>query len=74
MWLGVFLAIVAVNLVVDHAYKTQPNALTLNLRVVSQVAAVTVVIYLTGWGPVLWGAYAFIVLENVARSGSRVCV
>ena len=50
-----------------------PNGLTLNLRVVSQVAAVTVVIYLTGWGPVLWGAYAFIVLESVARSGSR-CV
>ena len=32
----------------------------------------TAVIYLTGWGPVLWGAYAFIALENVARGGSRV--
>ena len=72
VWLGVFLAIVVVNLAVDHAYKARPNGLTLNLRVVSQVAAVTVVIYLTGWGPVLWGAYAFIALESVARSGSRV--
>jgi diguanylate cyclase (GGDEF)-like protein/PAS domain S-box-containing protein len=72
VWLGVFIAIFAVNFVVDHLYNTRPSSLTLNLRVISQVAAVTVVIYLTGWGPVLWGAYAFIALENVARSGSRV--
>jgi len=30
------------------------------------------VIYLTGWGPVLSGAFAFLALENVARGGSRV--
>ena len=72
VWLGIFVAIFAVNLVVDHVYKARTNGLTLNLRVISQVAAVTVVIYLTGWGPVLWGAYAFIVLENVARGGSHV--
>ena len=28
-------------------------------------------IYLTGWGPVLWGAYAFIALEVIAKCGSR---
>ena len=72
VWLGVFIAIFAVNFVVDQIYDDRPSRLTLNLRVVSQVAAVTVVIYLTGWGPVLWGAYAFIALENVARGGSRV--
>ena len=72
VWLGVFIAIFAVNFVVDQIYDDRPSWLTLNLRVVSQVAAVTVVIYLTGWGPVLWGAYAFIALENVARGGSRV--
>ena len=72
LWLGVFIAIFAVNFVVDQIYNDRPSRLTLNLRVVSQVAAVTVVIYLTGWGPVLWGAYAFIALENVARGGSRV--
>ena len=32
----------------------------------------TTVIYLTGWGPVLWGGFAFLALENVAQSGSRV--
>ena len=71
-WLGVFAAIVILNLIADHFYEERPNTVTLNLRVMSQVAAVTAVIYLTGWGPVLWGAYAFIALENVARGGSRV--
>ena len=49
-----------------------PAGCHLNLRVVSQVAAVTLAIYLTGWGPVLWAAYIFIALENMARVGSRV--
>ena len=72
VWLGIFIAIFAANRVVDRIYVARPSRLTLNLRVVSQVAAVTAVIYLTGWGPVFWGAYAFIALENVARGGSRV--
>ena len=72
VWLGIFVAIPVVNVAVDRFYSARPNRVTLNLRVASQVAAVTVVIYLTGWGPVLWGTYAFIALENVARGGSRV--
>jgi len=72
VWLGVFVSIVALNLLVDWFYATRPGTLSLNLRVASQVAAVTAVVYLTGWGPVLWGAYAFIALENVAQVGSRV--
>ena len=71
-WLTVFAAIALVNAVVDRIYVTHPSGLTLDLRVVSQVAAVTVAIYLTGWGPVLWAAYVFIALENMARAGSRV--
>ena len=72
VWLGLFAAIFALNLVADRFYDADPSSVTLNLRVISQVTAVTAVIYLTGWGPVLWGAYAFIALENVARGGSRV--
>jgi len=72
VWLSVFVAIVVVNLQVDRLYRARPNWWTLNLRVVSQVVAVTVAIYLTGWGPVLWAAYVFIALENLARTGSRV--
>ena len=71
-WFGVLAAIAVINALVDHWYTIRPSWLTLNLRVVSQVAAVTVAIYLTGWGPVLWAAYAFVALENLARVGSRI--
>ncbi len=71
VWLVVFLIIPTSNFVVDHVYELNMTAATLNLRIVVQVAAVTAVIYLTGWGPVLWGAYAFIALEVIARCGSR---
>jgi diguanylate cyclase (GGDEF)-like protein/PAS domain S-box-containing protein len=72
VWLTVFFTIVVVNLQMDRVYRARPNWLTLNLRVVFQVLGVTIAIYLTGWGPVLWAAYIFIALENMARVGSRV--
>ena len=53
-------------------YTVHPGRMSLNLRVASQVTAVTLAIYLTGWGPVLWAAYIFVALENLARAGSRV--
>ncbi len=71
LWLAVFVAVPTCNLLVDRIYDRRPGPLSLNLRVAAQVAAVTGVIYLTGWGPVLWGAYAFIALEVIAKCGSR---
>jgi diguanylate cyclase (GGDEF)-like protein/PAS domain S-box-containing protein len=72
VWLSVFVTIVVINIQMDLIYQHRPNRVTLNLRLVLQVAAVTLTIYLTGWGPVLWAAYIFIALENMARVGSRV--
>jgi len=71
VWLVVFVAIPTFNLIADRTYDHNSNPITLSLRVAVQVAAVTAVIYLTGWGPVLWGAYAFIALEVIAKCGSR---
>ncbi len=71
VWCVVFVAIPTCNLFVDRLYDRHLTPATLNLRVAVQVAAVTAVIYLTGWGPVLWGAYAFIALEVIAKCGSR---
>jgi PAS domain-containing protein len=70
-WLSVLTCITLVNVVVDGFYQARPSAFRLDIRVISQVAAVTLVINLTGWGPVLWAAYIFIALENMARAGSR---
>ena len=36
-----------------------------------QAACVTAALYVTGWGPVMAVAYAFMAQENVARSGAR---
>ncbi len=72
LWAVVFVAIPVGNLVVDRVYHRYPSWLGLNLRIAVQAAAVTVVIYLTGWGPVLTMAFAFLAIENVAHDGSRV--
>src|SRR5271163_3607589 len=72
VWVAVFVTIPAVSVAADGLYAARPGRLSLDLRIGSQVAAVTVVIYLSGWGPVLWAAYAFIALETIAKAGSRV--
>ncbi len=72
LWLGVFIAVPIVNLEVDHLCGARKSRLHLNIRIAVQASALTLVIYLTGWGPVLWGAYAFLALENVAHGGSRI--
>jgi diguanylate cyclase (GGDEF)-like protein/PAS domain S-box-containing protein len=72
VWLIVLVGVTVINVVIDRIYQARRSTFTLDLRVISQVAAVTLVINLTGWGPVLWAAYIFIALENMARAGSRV--
>ena len=72
LWLAVFTAVPVAGLLGDHLYSRRPSRLRLNARVALQAAGVTMVIYLTGWGPVLVGAFAFLALENVARGGSLV--
>ena len=72
LWLAVFITVPAVSFVTDALYSAHPSPFRLHARVAVQAAAVTTVIYLTGWGPVLSGAFAFLALENVAHGGSRV--
>ena len=72
LWVAVFIAVPATSLVVNHLYSVHPSRLRLHLRIAPQAAGVTAVIYLTGWGPVLSGAFAFLALENVAFVGSKV--
>jgi diguanylate cyclase (GGDEF)-like protein/PAS domain S-box-containing protein len=70
VWVVVFAVIPAGSLLTDHVYDLHPDRLTLNIRIAYQVATVTTVIFLSGWGAVLWGCYAFIAMENVSRGGS----
>jgi diguanylate cyclase (GGDEF)-like protein/PAS domain S-box-containing protein len=70
-WIAVFVAIPGLSIWADLAYRRHPSAPRRAMRIALHCAAVTVVIYLSGWGPVLMGAYAFVALENLAHDGSR---
>jgi diguanylate cyclase (GGDEF)-like protein/PAS domain S-box-containing protein len=71
IWLTVFAAIPATSMAFELLYRRNPTAGRLHARVACHAAAVTTVIYLSGWGPVLIGAFAFVALENVSHDGSR---
>ena len=49
----------------------RPSRLRINARVAWHAGVVTTVIYLSGWGPVLVGAFTFAALETVSHDGSR---
>ncbi|MEY2460170.1 MAG: hypothetical protein QOG30_2000 [Acidimicrobiaceae bacterium] len=51
-------------------FRRRPSVSTVHARVLMQAAAVTATLYITGWGPVMAVAYAFMAQENVARSGA----
>ncbi len=71
LWIAVFAAIPLTSALVDHLYRLQPSRRRLHLLVAQNVAAATTVIYLSGWGPVMVLAFAFVALGNIARGGSR---
>jgi diguanylate cyclase (GGDEF)-like protein/PAS domain S-box-containing protein len=71
-WLGFFVVLPISSLLLDHLYAVRPSPGRLHLRIAAQAAGVTAAIYLTGWGPVLSGAFAFLALENVSYVGSKV--
>src|SRR3954454_4481784 len=43
----------------------------LHIRIAAQMLAITVPIYLTGWGPVLGCGYLYIFVDNFRKDGSR---
>ena len=71
-YVAVFVSIPVIALMTDYVYRRQPSRLHLHARVAVHVASVTVVIYMSGWGPMLVGAYAFVALENISHSSSKV--
>ncbi len=62
---------VALWLVGVRSYRLRPSKATAHVRVATQALAVTVTIYLLGWGPALAIAYGFAIVNNAFRIGSR---
>ncbi|HEY7947134.1 MAG TPA: EAL domain-containing protein [Acidimicrobiales bacterium] len=71
LYVLIFAGMPAVSTIIESFYRRHPTTLRRHLRVGFHTASVTLVIYLTGWGPVVIGAYAFVALENIAQGGSR---
>jgi diguanylate cyclase (GGDEF)-like protein/PAS domain S-box-containing protein len=71
-WVAVLGAVMVANLPVVLLYRARPTALLLHLRILVGAASVTSVIYLTGWGPVIVGAYAILALDSISEDGSEV--
>ena len=71
VWIGVFIAVPVSSLAADALNRTHPSVVMMHVRVAMHAAAVAAVIYLTGWGPVLWGAFAFLALVNISNDGSK---
>ncbi len=60
-----------VSHIVEKWRDSRPGSLRLHARVVVHVAAVTSVIYLSGWGPALGMAYTFSALADMEQSGAK---
>ncbi|MGB7052426.1 MAG: EAL domain-containing protein [Acidimicrobiales bacterium] len=71
-WVVVFGGVLAGTIPSNHFYRARPTRLRLHLRILVGAAAVTSVIYLTGWGAVLVGAYAVLALDSISQDGSEV--
>jgi diguanylate cyclase (GGDEF)-like protein len=74
IWIYVIGMVVPITLsiLVEPWRDAKARSIRLHTRVLVHVSAVTVVIYMTGWGPVLLIAYAFVVLEDMQQCGAAV--
>jgi diguanylate cyclase (GGDEF)-like protein/PAS domain S-box-containing protein len=72
LWCALFVAIPCISYVFDLLLRQRPTNRLVQLQVVWYATAVAVVIYLTGWGPVLIGAFAFVALVAISENGSRM--
>jgi diguanylate cyclase (GGDEF)-like protein len=73
IWVYVAVLVVPMlcSVMANRWYAAKASVPRLHLRVAAAATSVTVVIYLSGWGPVAVGAYAIIAVESIAHCGSR---
>ena len=68
-----FLAIMGpalISIIMEPWNTAPPGSLRFHIRVGVHIAHVTLVIYMTGWGPALGMAYAFVALEELQQWGA----
>ena len=67
---GAILGSALLALMVERWADAPPGTLRLHVRVALHVAAVTSVVYMSGWGPALGMAFAFSALSDLQQSGA----
>jgi diguanylate cyclase (GGDEF)-like protein len=71
-YLAVLVLAPALSFLVEPWRDKGPGSIRIHVRFAIHIAAVTIVIYMTGWGPVLLMTYAFVVLEDMEACGAAV--
>jgi diguanylate cyclase (GGDEF)-like protein len=69
-YLGAIAGAGILSMLVEPWHSAPAGSLKLHARLAIHVAAVTVVIYMTGWGPALGMAYAFVALQELQTWGA----
>jgi diguanylate cyclase (GGDEF)-like protein len=69
-YLGAIAGAAVLSMVVEPWHSAPAGSVKLHARLAIHVAAVTVVIYMTGWGPALGMAYAFVALQELQTWGA----
>jgi len=67
----VFIGAPLLSVLTERFTEKRQGNIYIHLRVAVHVASVTAVIYMSGWGPEVVGAYGFVVVDNLSRSGAR---
>jgi diguanylate cyclase (GGDEF)-like protein len=71
-YLAVLIISPASSALVEPWREVNNRSWKMHIRLAAHMTSVTVVIYMTGWGPVLIMAYAFVVLEDMEQCGAAV--
>jgi diguanylate cyclase (GGDEF)-like protein len=71
-YLAVLMLAPVTSVLVEPWRDFKPRSIRLHVRIAVHITAVTAVIYMTGWGPVLLMTYAFVALEDMQTCGAAV--
>ena len=69
-YLGAIAGAAALSVLVEPWHSAPPGSVKLHARLAVHIVAVTVVIYMSGWGPALGMAYAFVALQELQTWGA----
>jgi diguanylate cyclase (GGDEF)-like protein/PAS domain S-box-containing protein len=71
LWIVVLLTSLTTTLIGERRWRQHPSPALAHARIAFQVGVITVIMFMTGWGPVLGVGYIVIVRDLITQMGSR---